>query len=329
MRDRRWFALLAGICLSWLAPYVAAAEPDVKPADEAKEAKEAKDVYLRVLRDDKGEPLALQTSVVRYIPKGGDREGLVVELVGAVHVGDKTYYDELNKVFEGYDALLFELVAPEGTRIPKGGARGGGGSAIGGLQRGMQSMLELEFQLDCVDYTKKNFVHADMSPDEFAKSMKDRKESVLQMIFKAMGQGAAQQGKGNDTDLLFALFSRDRAFRLKRAMADQFENLEGQMAIFEGPDGSTIITERNKKALEVLKREIEGGKKKLGIFYGAGHLADMHKRLVTDFEMKKESERWINAWSLETPAKKPAPKAKQPEKLPKPAEELPEPAEAK
>src|SRR5687767_15803067 len=67
MRDRRWLALLAGLLLSWLAPLAAAEEPAIK-AEKPK-----KDVYLRVVRDDKGEPLALQTSVVRYVPIGGDR----------------------------------------------------------------------------------------------------------------------------------------------------------------------------------------------------------------------------------------------------------------
>ena len=51
------------------------------------------------------------------------------------------------------------------------------------------------------------------------------------------------------------------------------------MVSFGGEDGSAIITDRNKKALVVLKKEIADGKKKIGIFYGAGHLSDMDKRL--------------------------------------------------
>ena len=56
-------------------------------------------------------------------------------------------------------------------------------------------------------------------------------------------------------------------------------NLDGQMQIFEGPEGSTLISERNKRALEVLKREIDRGRHKLAIFYGAGHMPDMAQRL--------------------------------------------------
>jgi hypothetical protein len=304
MRVFRWWVLLLAVQWVALVPLLCAEEAVQAAAPAAKDAK--KDAFLRVLRNATGEPIALQTSIVRYVPADDKQPGLTVDLVGAVHIADKAYYDQLNKAFEKYEALLFELVAPEGTKIPQGGARDRGFNPVSGMQRGMQGMLELEFQLDCIDYTKANFVHADMSPEEFAKSMKDRKESFLQIIFRAMGQGAAQQGKGSDAELLLALFAKDRAFRLKRAMASQFENLEGQMAVLEGKDGSTIISERNKKALEVLKREMAAGKKNLGIFYGAGHLADMHQRLVSDFGLKKESETWVTAWSLESVDKKPA-----------------------
>ncbi len=37
-------------------------------------------------------------------------------LVGArPHIGEKEYYEALNKRFEGYDVVLYELVAPAGT----------------------------------------------------------------------------------------------------------------------------------------------------------------------------------------------------------------------
>jgi hypothetical protein len=126
-----------------------------------------------------------------------------------------------------------------------------------------------------------------------------------------MGQGAAQQGKSSDAELLMALFAKDRPFRLKRAMASQFENLEAQMAVIEGKDGSTIISERNKKALEVLKKEIAAGKKNLGIFYGAGHLPDMEERLLKDFGLKRDSETWLTAWTMERAEQKPAKPAKE------------------
>jgi hypothetical protein len=259
-----------------------------------------------VSRDEKGKPLSMDTSIVTYKPADGTRDGLSVDLIGAVHIGDKAYYQALNKKFEEYDVLLYELVAPEGTRVPKGGGKPRLDHPISAMQGGMKSMLELDFQLEQVDYTKPNFVHADMSPDQFSKKMEERGEGFLQMFFKAMGNGMAQQGKNknvNDVAIISALFAKDRAYQLKLILAEQFEDLESQMGIFDGPDGSTIITERNKKAFEVLEKEIKDGKKKIGVFYGAGHLADMEKRLFDDFKLKRDAENWVVAWDLKKAAK--------------------------
>ncbi len=278
----------------------AEAESAKPPAEEKAKGSE----FLRILRNEEGEPLAMQTAVVRYVPIDESKAGLFVDLVGAVHIGEKSYYKELNELFPAYDAMLYELVAPEGTRVRAEDHAGPPTHPIGALQVGMQGMLGLEHQLQQVDYSPENFVHADMSPDEFAESMKRRDESFFKMFFRALGQSAARQnieGQGtSDAELLFALFSKDRTLRLKRILAEQFGDLEQSTAVFDGPDGSTILTERNKKALEVLDREIKAGKKKLAIFYGAAHLPDMERRLHDEFHLKPTETRWINAWKLDS-----------------------------
>lgn len=258
--------------------------------------------YIRVTQNADGKPLAMQTAVVRYISNNKNQQGLSVELVGAVHIGEASYYKKLNQVFKQYDALLYEMVAPEGTKIPKGGVKSNK-SALSGLQGGMKDMLGLEFQLEKVDYTPKNFVHADMTPEEFGKDMAESGDGFLHMMARAMGQSMVQQGKesnkGMDAKLIMALFSSNRELLLKQLFADQMKDMEGQMRAIEGPNGSTLISSRNKKAFTVLKREIDAGKKKIGVFYGAGHFPDMHKRLVENFNMKVESVRWIDAWNLQ------------------------------
>ncbi len=284
-----------------------------KNADQAKAARDEGIKYLRVRRDANQEPTALETAVTRFVSRQGAAAPVVVDLIGAVHVGEKDYYDQLNKLFESYDVVLYELVAPEGTRVPRGG-RKGGGSAISYLQKMMKDVLKLEFQLDQIDYSVANLVHADMSPDEFSKSMKDRGESFLKMFLKAMGQAMAQQSKGknvpSDMELLVALIAKDRAYRLKRLMATQFEDMEGQLAAINGPEGSTLITERNKKALQVLRTQIGQGKKHLAVFYGAGHLPDMAMRLERDFSLRRQNQRWLVAWTIA-----PLPQEKKPQSM--------------
>ena len=265
--------------------------------------------FIRLRRSDDQRPAAMETAVARY--SSAKRPGVGVDLIGAVHVGDKAYYDELNKLFEGYDVVLYELVAPEGTRVPKGGRTERSTHPIGMMQEGMSSVLELSHQLRCVDYTKQNFVHADMSPEDFNKTMEERGESFFQMFLRLMGTGIAQNAAGaggaSDAALLMALFSKDRALALKTVMAQQFESLDGSMSALDGPGGSTIITERNKRCFEVLDQQLAAGKKRIAIFYGAGHLPDMERRLTADYGFKRSGESWLSAWRLTGPKAETAP----------------------
>ncbi len=281
-------------CLSLASPLMAA-----EPADDAPGSQ-----WIRIQRDDQGRPLALQTVVVRYESRDALQQSLSVDLIGAVHVADRAYYDQLNRDFEQYDALLYELVAPEGTVVTKEDVESND-HPVRSMQNGMKFFLELDHQLEGIDYTRDNFVHADMSPTEFAKAMEDRDESFMQLFFRMMGQGIAQQsklqaeGRSSEFDMLSAFFSENRALSLKRVMADQFENMDSMIVGLGGPNGTTLISGRNQVALDVLQEQLEDGKKKIGIFYGAGHLSDMDKRLRERFHLEPVSARWLTAWDLD------------------------------
>jgi hypothetical protein len=94
------------------------------------------------------------------------------------------------------------------------------------------------------------------------------------------------------------MFSKDRPRQLKIAMAKQFESMESLLVGITGPDGSTLITERNKRALDVLEKQLGQGVARLAIFYGAGHLSDMQKQLAKRFDMTPVSIEWLDAWNL-------------------------------
>ncbi len=128
---------------------------------------------MRIRKNAKGRPIAMETSITRYELINEQGQRITVDLIGVVHIGEENYYETLNARFEEYEGLLYELVAPEGTVIPKGGRSEAGLNPIAAMQKGMQAVLGLEFQLDHIDYAKENFVHADMTPTEFAESMKE------------------------------------------------------------------------------------------------------------------------------------------------------------
>jgi hypothetical protein len=238
---------------------------------------------------------------VRYVPANG-KETIAVDLVGAVHIGDKAYYDELNKRLGTYDVVLYELVAPKGTRIQKGGRDDSA------FARVIKNLLELESQVQRIDYTKKHFVHADMSPAEMAKAMEKRGETGLSVFFSVLTEmmketnkrmQAAQKGGKPVPQISLAtlLFDPDRATKLKRYMAEEFDSQDPSQAL-----GKTLnvmlIDDRNKACIKVLDAEIKKGKKRIAIFYGAAHMPDFETRLLKEYGLKRKSTEWVRAWKL-------------------------------
>jgi hypothetical protein len=286
------------------------AQPQAAEATATAEKSDLGKKWVRLVTDDDGATLAMETAIVRFVPaddyaadKAPGDYAKYVDLVGAVHIGDKAYYDKLNRRFRDYDAVLYELVAPEGTVVPKG--RGTSNThLLGALQNGMKTMLEVEHQLEQVDYTRSNFVHADLSPSEFWDSMEKRDESFLEMYFRVLGASLAQQSQlaageqSTELDVMAALLSEDRARRLKILLAKQFEGMESLMLAFSGAEGSTLITARNERALDVLEEQLDEGQEKLAIFYGAGHLTEMKDQIEERFDMRPVSVEWVEAWNL-------------------------------
>jgi hypothetical protein len=301
---RRATGLAMGlVCLAWAGPMLAA-----EPKKKSEPAK-----FLRLKRDKNDTAVALETATVRFVPRSGDA-GVTVDLIAAVHVGDKSYYDTLNKQMEQYDVLLYELVAPEGTRIPKGGKREKG-NPIALVQDVLKNVLDLESQVQQIDYTKKNFVHADLSPEKMAEAMKERGEdgvtlalSVAADFFrkqnleemkkgKEPAKGKKDEDEEDELDPLALLLDPQAAVKLKRTMAEQFEAAGDDAGL--GPTiGNILVGDRNKAALKVLQKEIAKGKKKIGIFYGAAHMPDFEKRLREEFDLKRDKEEWVTAWNL-------------------------------
>jgi hypothetical protein len=140
-----------------------------------------------------------------------------------------------------------------------------------------------------------------MTPEQFAESMRRKGETVWTMFLRMLGHAMAQQQSGSgasDIELLMALFDKNRAVALKRVLAGQIQDMEGSLMALEGEDGSTLISERNKVALEVLRERIKAGDKKIAIFYGAGHMRDFQQRLRDDFKLAPSETRWLDAWNL-------------------------------
>ena len=253
-------------------------------------------VFLRLAEDAEGRSEALQVAVAAYRAP----DGTELDLVGAVHVGDAEYFQALNRAFDDYDIVLYELVGdPDAARAAP---EQRGTSAVGWLQGGMKDVLGLAFQLDEIDYERDHFVHADMTGEEFEASMDERNESLLQMMFRAWTTGLAtqtpEQAAQAQAGLLKILFAEDRQLALKRMFARELAGSQSMIEQMAGPD-STLIVQRNLKALEVLERERAEGHRRIALFYGVGHFSDFHRRLVGDLGYAPIDVRWLDAWRLD------------------------------
>jgi hypothetical protein len=202
-------------------------------------------------------------------------------------------------------------VAPPNARVPKPGRKPAG--MIGSAQQGLTQLLGLEFQLERVDYTAANFVHADMSPQEFSAAMTKRGESWWTIFMKLMREGMARADQGRPPpgsnvgfgEMFGLLFGSgpDRQVKLRRIMAEQFTDMDVLTATFGGEEGSTLITDRNTAALAVLRDRIGKGDRRIAIFYGAAHMDDFDRRLRADFGLEAQPREtvWLEAWDLRDP----------------------------
>ena len=264
-------------------------------AQQGEGASETPSDFVRFV--DVGDGGRLETAITTYRSDAG----IEVVLYGAVHTAEPVHFEVLQERFRSRQALLYELVAQSEDRPSPEDERKGGGSAVSLLQRGLKNALGLQFQLDVVDYRPANFVHADMEPEEFAASMKERGESlmgtILRMARSGMAQATDEDGAPAPTmDFVSALRSGDGKRQLKLMLGRQLEQMERMALGLEDKGGSTLLEGRNEKCLTVLQQRIDAGDRRIGIYYGAAHLPHMEQRLVKDLGFRKTGHEWVTAW---------------------------------
>jgi len=266
--------------------------------------------FIRVHRGEKN--VRLQTGITTYV-----KDGVTVDLIGAIHIADAKYYTQLNKEFTNYDALLFEMVG--GDKMKDGKADDAKKHAkdpmmqmLGNVYGIVAKFLALQGQKEGIDYTAKNFVHADLSLEEFEKLQAEKGESLLGFALQnAQNAGKAGVPQPDMQKLLTAVLSGN-SNGIKLELVGTLGSANDQMAGMIGQ--SVIVGDRNAKCLKVLDNQIKAGKKKIGIFYGAAHFPAMEKELLKR-GYKKTSHRWLTAWDIPKAEAQPKPK-KTPAKLP-------------
>lgn len=272
--------------------------------------------YIRYLTaEDATAPDAadrLQTAVARF-----EQGGTVIDLVSVVHLGDAAYFATLNERLAGYDFVLYEMVGGPAPRKDAASpdVEAGEMQAIRQVQKMAKAILGLEYQLDGIDYSAANFVHADVAWDEMGTLMAARNETLLSLVTRAsaLAEEGGIAGISSDPAAMEAMMKRmfqavltgDSA-GLKRSLAPLLSESESVITRLEGEEGSVLIGERNRVVMEKLAElRAAKGAGRYAIFYGAGHMPDFEDRLLAAGFRKSEPV-WLDAWSMPRNAAAPA-----------------------
>jgi hypothetical protein len=261
-------------------------------------AQEYQQQFFRISQEE-GEARALQVAVAEYLLPGGT----AVSLVGAVHVGDASYYEELNDLLAESDYVLYELVGPPGVKPQPLQASGGFFNA---LQKGFARMLHASHQLEKIDYSPPSFIHADVSPSDIAKEALKRGDSLPHILGKVFFDlllsvriSESEAGSNLTIPELLTLYLDVSARR--DVMAQSLVDFSGSLSLSGlGALEYYLIDFRNERVLTVLKNvlRVQPSPRKIAIFYGAGHMADLESRIIRELGAKLIRVHWLTAWQL-------------------------------
>lgn len=234
---------------------------------------------IRVVEKESSQEL--QTSVLYF--KRGEK---TLSIYGAVHIAEPAYYQTLNKAFEGYDQVLFEMVGGENLVKPSQLESAG---ALSASYKLMSTLMKLQGQKKGIDYFAENFLHADLTAEEY-------KELSAQYGESLMGYALSKSAAFDEVEpslMLHAMLSGD-ASKLKRQMMLPLSQVE-----HSDDEGRTVIIhERNNKALSVMEKVLQRNEvKRVALFYGAAHLSDFSTKLQNQ-GWSLERVAWLTAWEV-------------------------------
>ncbi|GJQ28211.1 MAG: hypothetical protein HBSAPP03_00950 [Phycisphaerae bacterium] len=179
-------------------------------------------------------------------------------------------------------------------------------SAAGeGIQTQLAEALGLVFQLSAIDYTRPSWKNSDLSVDEVEARLEAKGaggEALFQMLdgssAMAMMGGAVLKMIGSSPEMSF--MAKMMLVEALPASDDMTKAAGAEMgALME-----VIIVDRNAAVLADLKAALaeHPQAESIALFYGAGHLPDLERRLEADFGYAYKESRWFTAIDVDLTA---------------------------
>ena len=253
-----------------------------------------------------------ETNYYAQLQKHLDAQALV--LFEGIHAGRKT---------GATNAVASEKAAANSTPAAKPEAAAPAPAAKPGertsLQKDLAESLGLVFQLEAINYARTNFRNSDLSVQELRELMdKDdepatpdspkekRKNEAFEQLLKAM------EGNSLFGTLLKAGFKMVGGNPMLQAMTklaliEALGSIRGDLSRMKSlPEDmqrlmEVLIQTRNDAVLRDLRAELKrpAPPASISVFYGAGHMDDLERRVRREFGYRAESDLWLPAFTVD------------------------------
>ncbi len=291
-------------------------------------ARFAVEPFMRVTNGATG-AVELQVAVRKLVPTNG--VGPVIWLSGASHIGETNYYAQLQQHLDAQALVLFEGIhagrkagATNAAAAEKLAANSPAAAVEkpaerSSLQKDLAESLGLVFQLEAIRYTGTNFRNSDLSVAELRDLMDQDAEPAApgSPKEKAKSEAFEQLLKAMDGNSMFGTLLKV-GFKLvggnpklqamtKLALIEALGGIRGDLSRMKSlPEDmqrlmEVLIQTRNDAVLMDLRAELKrpAPPASISIFYGAGHMDDLERRVRREFGYRAESDLWLPAFTVD------------------------------
>jgi hypothetical protein len=280
--------------------------------------------YTRVANPDTN-TVQLQIALRKFVP--AQNSGPAIWLAGVMHVGESSYYQALQRFLDAQTLVLYEGIDPDAhprhvhdsnapsTNHPARAIAKAATNDEYSIQTALAHSLGLVFQLEAIDYDRTNFLNSDLSVEQIQRIMAGGMTAAepgagpnvtLEVLLQIM-DGSSFLGSLVRVGLHFVADNPQLQAAVKLALIEAVGGLKGDLSEVQGlpPDWKklvkVLIQARNENVVNDLAAELKKipASGSIAVFYGAGHMDDMEKRIVSDLHYHAADEMWLPAFSVD------------------------------
>lgn len=278
--------------------------------------------YTRVQRPD-ADTIQLQIAVRKFVPARG--RGPAVWLSGVSHIGDAAYYAALQQHLDAQSLVLFEAIGGRDRAVQFNPEE------QTSVQHTLATSLGLVFQLASIRYDRPHFRNSDLTLPELQRLLSgnsgagDGRNPEGSPPAGEAGRGGEAGGGGREFRELMGIMDGSSLLgaivhmgikiigttpklqaMTRLAMIEVLGRFQGDLSEVQGmpPELQRLMTVIIRSRNDVVLRDLKpllgraGAGRSISVFYGAGHMADLEQRLVSELGYRRQEEVWHTAMSV-------------------------------